>query len=118
MMAAAVAAGGAPEVIAQLENAAKVLMVRRPAGAAAPFSLPFFSVPVLPPPDRPSSPPSARGSARGALPAAWSRAGAGRAAPLPELSRRRRERGTWGSGMLLGRARRCAAGAGHRAAAG
>lgn len=31
MMAAAAAAGGAPEVIAQLENAAKVLMVRRAA---------------------------------------------------------------------------------------
>lgn len=36
MMAAAAAAGGAPEVIAQLENAAKVLMVRRAAARAAP----------------------------------------------------------------------------------
>lgn len=115
MMAAAAAAGGAPEVIAQLENAAKVLMVGRPAPP-----LPFPS-PPSPSSLRRAGAPSARGSARGALPATPSRAGAprgpGRSASgvllAPEGARH-----PGGSAVLPGEARRCAAGAGLRAAAG
>lgn len=117
MMAAAAAAGGAPEVIAQLENAAKVLMVGRP---APPLPFPFPS-PPSPSSLRRAGAPSARGSARGALPAAPSRAGArrgpGRSASgvllAPEGARH-----PGGSAVLPGEARRCAAGAGLRAAAG
>lgn len=81
------AAGGAPEVIAQLENAAKVLMVRRAAaaaagaapGAPAPVpSLPPSSPPRLPPP---AEPPAALASqARGAA-----RRGAAPPPPPPRL---------------------------------
>lgn len=88
MAAAAAAAGGAPEVIAQLENAAKVLMVRAspshpPTPPLLPFLLPLsaspfsprffsrvFSVRSLPPPLH-FPPPLARGGGslvKGGLP--------------------------------------------------